>query len=60
MNPRAFIRMALAGLLRLALGDLSQKVLGNRAKARAYYRRFLEAAPGDPQAARIRALVDML
>ena len=42
----------------LNLGYLNQRVLFNRKKAKEYYRRFLEAAPNDPQAGKIRSLLD--
>ncbi len=44
----------------LNLGYLNHQKLGNRQKAREYYGRFLEAAPNDPQAPKIRSLLDML
>jgi choline-sulfatase len=44
----------------LNLGYIHQRVLGNRKKAREYYSRFLEAAPNDPQAARIRSILNQI
>lgn len=44
----------------LNLGDINQRVLGNREKAREYYSRFLQAAPNDPQAARIRSILNQI
>ncbi len=44
----------------LNLGYLNHRVLFNRQKAKAYYSRFLEAAPSDRQAAQIRSLLEQL
>lgn len=44
----------------IMLADLEQNVMRNKAKAREYYERFLEVAPSDPMAPRVRRILSDL